>query len=319
MKTPNLTYILFFAFLLTNCNQMNTPNEVKLVIDAKAKLGEGALWDYNNKRLFWVDINSELLNIYYPETDTNRVINLGQKVGTVVPVDDNQVLVALEDGIYSLDLQTEELIHHVSPEDTSLNNRFNDGKCDPAGRFWVGTMSGNKRNGGLYRVDPDFSSYKMIDSVRVSNGIAWSLDNTKMYYIDTPTRQVTSFNYNHQTGEISNPQVAVQIPDTLGHPDGSTLDSEGKLWIAMWGGSSVTRWDPETGEYLGKIEVPAKNVTSVAFGGSDLKTMYITSASGGMKDEDWEKYPHAGGLFSVRPGSKGIPCSYFGKGMPENN
>jgi sugar lactone lactonase YvrE len=318
MKNKNILVYLVTTFLIVSCNSMETNKEVKVVLDEYAKLGEGALWDVVYNRLLWVDIEAGIVNIYDPEKDVNRTVAIGQKVGTVVPIDEDSLVVALVDGIYTLDLTTDNLTHKVSPEDTSLSNRYNDGKCDPAGRFWVGTISGNKGNGGLYRVDPDFSAKKMIDSVRISNGIVWSRDKTKMYYIDTPTQQVKSYDFNNETGEITNPQVAIQIPDSLGHPDGSTLDAEGKLWIGMWGGSAVTRWDPETGEYLEKIDVPAKNVTSVAFGGPNLDIMFITSASVGMNDEDREKYPQAGSVFAVKPGVKGIPCSYFGTGIPEN-
>lgn len=309
---------LIIALLLVNvvlsCTRINENREVSLILDQKAKLGEGALWDIENQRLLWVDIESGILNIFHPVQNENREVPVEQKIGTVVPLDGENAVVALEDGIYTLNLETEELTYKASPEDTSLNNRFNDGKCDPAGRFWVGTISGSKKNGGLYRVDPDFSYEKMIDSVQVSNGIVWSPDNKFMYYIDTPTREVVKYDYNNETGEISNPRAAISIHDTLGYPDGSTLDAEGKLWIAMWGGHAVTRWDPETGELLETIEVPAKNITSVAFGGEDLSTLYITTASVGMNDEERSKYPHAGGLFAVKPGVKGVPCSYFGRG-----
>jgi sugar lactone lactonase YvrE len=133
-----------------------------------------------------------------------------------------------------------------------------------------------------------------------------------MYYIDTPTKKVVEYKYNNETGDITNPRDAILIPDSLGSPDGSTLDSEGMLWIAMWGGSCVTRWNPTTGELLDKIDIPAKNVTSIAFGGKNLDVMYITSAKIYLDESDIEKYPLSGRLFTLKSKYKGIPCNYFG-------
>ena len=149
-----------------------------------------------------------------------------------------KVIAALENGFYQLDIETGEKLFIANPEENIEGNRFNDGKCDPAGRLWAGTMSmkGKKHAGALYRLDPDGSIHKMIDSVTTSNGIAWSLDATKMYYIDTPTQKVTTWDYDNETGEISNPRTTIESPRSLGAPDGMTIDAEGNLWIALWGG-----------------------------------------------------------------------------------
>lgn len=313
--------ILVLLLMIWGCknNKQNTSEKQTEPITAgnyTAKLGEGALWDYKNSRLLWIDIESGLLNIYNEDEKTNRKIDLGKRIGTVVPKPDGNVVVALEDGIYELNLVNEKLTLMARPEPDSLGNRFNDGKCDPAGRFWAGTMSvtGKKKAGALYMINPDFSFEKKIDSVGTSNGIVWSIDKTKMYYIDTPTKKVVEYQYNNETGEITNPRDAIVIPDSLGYPDGSTLDSEGMLWIAMWGGSAVTRWNPASGELLDKINIPAKNVTSIAFGGKNLDVMYVTTANQGMSEEDKNEYPLAGRLFELKSKVKGIPCSYFGEG-----
>ncbi len=132
-----------------------------------------------------------------------------------------------------------------------------------------------------------------------------------MYYIDTPTKKVVEYKYDNNSGKISNPRDAIIIPDSLGYPDGSTLDSEGMLWIAMWGGGCITRWDPVSGKLLTKINIPAKNITSIAFGGKNLDIMYVTSSQQGMSESDQKKYPLAGRLFKLKSGITGIPCSYF--------
>lgn len=287
--------------------------DVELVIDSKSELGEGALWNYKTGELLWVDIKGKILNFYKPLTGNNKEMFTGQMIGTVVPTETEQVLVALQNGIYKLDPKTGSKKLIVDPEEDLPDNRFNDGKCDPAGRFWAGTMSmvNEKNAGALYRLDPDSSIHKMVDNVSISNGIVWSPDNTKMYYIDTPTKKVMQYNYNNETGNISDPEVAVEIPNDMGSPDGMTMDEEGNVWIALWGGSAVGCWNPETGKLIHTIGVPAKNVTSCAFGDDDLGTLYITTARTGTSEEELEKFPYAGGVFKTRPGVKGVKAFFF--------
>ncbi len=305
-------FVIFFAFPSCQEKMSEAP---EIVVDTSALLGEGALWDPLNNHLLWIDIEGKQLNIYHPQKKENKAIPLEKRIGTVVPADENHVLVALEDGIYELDIRTGRTNRKAEPEPNRPDNRFNDGKCDPSGRFWAGTMSlsEKEKQGALYRIDPDFTTHKMIDSISISNGIAWSLDATKMYYIDTPTKTVVEYQYNDQTGDITDPRQAILIPDSLGFPDGSTLDAEGMLWIAMWNGHCVTRWNPATGELLEKIDVPALNVTSCAFGGEELDVLYVTSASVGMNEQQARAYPHAGKVFALKPGVKGIKANVFGQ------
>lgn len=283
------------------------------MIDSKSELGEGAIWNYKTGELMWVNINGKILNFYNPQTGNNKEMFTGQMIGTVVPTSSGDVLVALTNGIYRFNTKTGSKNRLVNPEKNLPNNRFNDGKCDPAGRFWVGTMStvDEKNAGTLYRFDTDSTIYTMIENVSISNGIVWSLDTTKMYYIDTPTQKVVSYDYNNATGEITNKKVAVEVPKEMGSPDGMTIDSEGNLWVALWGGSAVACWNPETGKLLRTINVPAKNVTSCAFGGNDLSTLYITTARIATTDEELEKFPNAGGVFKCQPGVKGVEAFFF--------
>lgn len=305
-------FTLAFLIALMSCSTPKS-DEVQLVLDTRSTLGEGALWNYRTGELMWVDIKGEILNFYNPASGTNTEMFTGQMAGTVVPAESGQVLVALQNGIYSFDPETGSKQKLVDPEADKPNNRFNDGKCDPSGRFWAGTMStvGEQQAGALYRFDPDTSIHLMIDNVGTSNGIVWSADKTKMYYIDTPTLKVMAYDYNDETGGISNPKVAVEIPDGMGYPDGMTIDVDGNLWVALWGGAAVSCWNPQTGELLRKIEVPAKNVTSCAFGDDDLGTLYITTARESTSEEDLEKFPHAGGVFKIRPGVKGVQAFFF--------
>lgn len=300
------------AILFGSCSTENK-NNVELVLDTKSALGEGAIWNYKTGELIWVNITGKILNFYSPALKNNKEMLTGQMVGTVVPAESGKVIVALENGFYQLDPDTGTKHFIANPEEGVEGNRFNDGKCDPSGRFWAGTMStqGKPQAGALYRLDADGSAHKMVDNVSISNGIAWSLDATKMYYIDTPTRNVMVYDYDNATGGISNPRTAVEVPEEMGSPDGMTIDADGHVWIALWGGSAVGCWNPETGKLLRTINVPAKNVTSVAFGDNDLGTLYITTATQGTSDKKLEKFPHAGGVFKTRPGVKGVEAFFF--------
>lgn len=310
--TKKILSPLLILLVLVGCSGVQS-DTAELVLDTKSELGEGAIWNYKTGELIWVNIKGEILNFYHPKTESNREMFTGQMIGTVVPAESGKVMVALQNGIYSYDSDSGAKKLIVDPEADKPDNRFNDGKCDPAGRFWAGTMSlvGAKNAGALYRLDADSTIHKMIDGVGTSNGIVWSADKTKMYYIDTPTRKVMGYDYDNETGDISNPKVAVEIPDGIGYPDGMTIDRKDNLWVALWGGSAVACFNPENGELLRKIEVPAKNVTSCAFGGDDLETLYITTARESTSDEDLERFPHAGGVFKARPGVKGVKAYFF--------
>lgn len=283
--------------------------EAELLLDAKATLGEGAIWHPGEKRLYWVDIEGKILHIYDPATGHDRGLPTGGKAGTVVPVEGGGALVALQNGVYRIDTRTGRLSFVANPE-KDPDIRFNDGKCDPSGRLWVGTIAG-KGEAALYRLDNDGRISQVLDSVTCSNGIVWTADRKTMYYVDTPTMTIAAFDYDDPTGAISNRRVAIQVPPGTGAPDGMTIDSEGKLWVAHWGGGCVIRWDPFTGKMLRRIDVPAPHTTSCAFGGENLDVLYITTARQGLNADQLEEYPLSGGLFVVRPGVKGVPPQFY--------
>nr|WP_242035113.1 SMP-30/gluconolactonase/LRE family protein [Mesobacillus harenae] len=286
---------------------------LELVIDAKASLGEGSCWDNTNQLLYWVDILEKKVNLYNPATGDNRVIPLDQSVGAIVPRKSGGAVVALEKGFHFLNFDTEEVSPIFNPEEHMQENRFNDGKCDPSGRFWAGTMdvAGKKEKGALYCVETDLNVSKKLTDISISNGLAWSPDHKYMYFIDTPTKKVVRFNYGLETGRIENPLEIVRFSKGEGNPDGMTIDEEGMLWIAHWGGARVSRWNPSTGEQLTVIPIPALNVTSCTFGGSDLSELYITTARTGLADKDLAIYPNTGGVFKIKPGVKGLPAYKF--------
>ncbi|WP_089320035.1 SMP-30/gluconolactonase/LRE family protein [Pontibacter ummariensis] len=313
MKKMLLLSPLFLCLMATVAFRfVQSTTTAALELDAKARLGEGALWHPTENKLYWIDIEGEKLHVYDPATKKDTEFLAGARIGTVVPVQGGGALVALQNGIHKIDTKTGKLTFIANPLKEGI--RFNDGKSDPAGRFWVGSMALDSKKGAasLYRMDKDRSVHEVLDSVTISNGIVWSPDKKTMYYVDTPTMAVQAFDYNNETGEISNGRVVIRIPQSAGGaPDGMTIDAEGKLWVALWGAGAVTRWDPATGELLQRIEVPAPHTTSVAFGGKNLDKLYITSAREWLSPEQLEKYPLSGGLFVVEPGVRGVPAEFY--------
>jgi len=287
--------------------------EVELLVDAHALVGEGPIWDAAQGVLYWVDILSSMLYVYDPATRENRAYVVGQHVGTVVPRASGGLMVAVYDGFAAFDLATQQLTRLADPEADLPGNRFNDGKCDPAGRFWAGTMAYTDQTiqGSLYRMDADLSVHKMLGDIAISNGIVWSLDATTMYYIDSLAYTVRAFDYAVATGDITNERVVIRVEEEMGLPDGMAIDAEGMLWVAHFGGSCVRRWHPQTGKVIDQIDLPTSQITACAFGGADLGTLYITSAANGFDAQMLAKEPHAGGLFQVDPGVKGVPTFSF--------
>jgi len=289
-------------------------SKAELVLDSQALLGEGPIWDDRRQLLFWVDILAGKLHAFDPARNENQAFDIGQDVGTVVLTESGpKVMLAVYKGFAAYDLETEELSLVVHPEAHLPGNRFNDGKCDPNGRFWAGTMaySDQKDQGSLYSLDSDLSVHKALDGIAISNGLAWSLDGSLMYYIDSPTHSVATFDFDLDMGAISNRRVTIQVPEEMGTPDGMTIDEQGMLWIALWDGGLVCRWDPENGDLLQTIDLPVSRPTACAFGGRELDTLYITSARTGLTEELLKEQPHAGGLFAIRPGFCGIPTFRF--------
>ncbi len=316
------------AFIVSSCTSNGGQEQgsiaaaslaAKVFLSRKNQLGEGVIWDHRQLHLLWVDIVGKALQVYDPATKEIRLFNLGQRVGAVVPTPDGNAVVAMQNGIYRFDLETGDTTLIADPEKHLPGNRMNDGKCGPGGRLWVGSMHLEEKAGAasLYRIDPSGAAKQMLDGITISNGLAWSHDHQTMYYIDTPDSNVKAFDYDKATGDITNERIAITIPDSLGFPDGMTIDAEGMLWIALWAGEAVGRWNPDTGKLLAKIKVPAYNVTSCAFGGENLDTLFITSARIGMTDEQLEQFPQAGSVFAAVPGVKGVAPYYFGEVVEE--
>lgn len=288
-------------------------HHLRIITDTRATLGEGAIWSPRDGRLYWVDIIEGVVHSFEPASGNTRTFSARQFVSTVVPRRSGGLLVALHDSIAALGIEdgaTRVIRDRIHDSST---HRFNDGKCDPAGRLWVGSIALNESLGtsALYRIDADHHVTCMCTGITNSNGIAWSLDHKTMYYIDTPTRQISAFDFDVATGDIQNRRVAVIVPEEMGYPDGMTIDAEGCLWVALWGGACVSRWDPRRGELLSTIDLPTSHVTSCAFGGARLRQLYITTARMGLDDAALREQPLAGALFCVDADVAGIPAFEF--------
>jgi sugar lactone lactonase YvrE len=284
--------------------------EIEIINEAKATLGEGPAWDAKTQTLYWVDILEK--RVHFHRDDEVGFIQLDEMPGCLAPRKDGNLIVAARASILDLEPATGK-IAVLAALDEPANNRFNDGKCDPAGRLLAGTMNMDEKSptGSLYSFDGQTAT-PLLDSIRISNGLAWSPDHKTFYYIDTPTREVKAFDYDLSTGQIANQRVAIFVPESLGWPDGMTSDTHGNLWIAMWGGAQITQWNPQNGELLEQIPLPAKNVTSCAFGGEGLNKLYVTSACKGLDKADLTAYRHSGSLMRVQTNVEGMPTFEFG-------
>ena len=285
----------------------------KLLLDTRSPLGEGPLWDANRKVLWWVDILECLVQCYDPADGSNHTWNIGQMPGTLVLAQDGRLVLAAEKGFLYFDPETGATETIIDPEPDRPEHRFNDGKCDPAGRLWAGTMpiceEGN--SGAIYCLHPDGHAEQMATDYAIPNGILWNADATTMYHIDSPTRRIDAWDFDHATGAIGNRRPLYHVTQEGAFPDGMAMDVEGKIWLALWGGWGVVRLDPETGEELARLELPVSQVSACAFGGPNLDELYITSARKNLSEEALEKQPHAGSLFKARLGVTGTEFTRF--------
>jgi sugar lactone lactonase YvrE len=280
---------------------------VEPVSSIRSRWGEGPIWW--NDALYYVDIEGHEVHRYDPVSGEERSWNVGQRVGTVVPREAGGLVIAGDHGLFFLDEESGELSPIADPEADKPDNRFNDGKCSPDGRFFAGTISLVKKTGDarLYRLDQDLSLHEAFGPVTNSNGIVWSGDGRTVYYIDTPRREVLAFDY--EDGQLRNPRAAVSTVGIDASPDGMTIDADDHLWVAFCHGACVVCYDPISGNELRRVELPCLETTACAFGGPGLCDLYVTT---GIHKSVVEE--HAGRLFVVRGlGVRGTPsCAFNG-------
>ena len=280
---------------------------MELLYDIKATLGEGPVWDARTGTLYWIDILEQRI---YANGDV--FLEADETIGCLSPRKGGGLIFTKRASFWTCEADSTNQTLLSSLTDEPANNRFNDGKCDPRGRFLAGTMDMGEAdpNGSLYSFDGK-SVTKLFGNVTISNGLTWSPDHTTLYYIDTPTHEVRAFDYDVENGTVGNMRVVVQVSETFGSPDGMTSDTQGNLWIAMWGGAQVTKWNPHTGQLLERIPVPAKNVSSCVFGGKNMNELYMTSARVDLDEATLKQYPLTGGVFRLETNVEGMPMFEF--------
>ena len=275
-----------------------------------SKWGEGPIWW--NDCLFYVDIEGHAVVQLDINTNEETILDVGERVGTIVPREAGGFIYAGDSGIIAFDPISESIQTLADPESQKREtNRFNDGKCDPFGRFWAGTISLVKKTGdaALYMLDTDRTLHLKIDDVTNSNGICWSLDATKLYHIDTPTKKIRVYDYDPDSGNIDNATIAVDTKKQglKDSPDGMTIDTDGNLWVAFCHGGCVACFDPSSGKLLNRIELHCVETTACTFGGPNLDRLFVTT--GIQKDTE---EPDAGKVFVIDGLEvQGLPASVY--------
>jgi sugar lactone lactonase YvrE len=282
----------------------------RLLYAAQCYLGEGPCWHPIRQSCFWVDIeNQRLFEYQWAGGRPVQQWTFPYRVTLVVIDLRDRLLLGVEGGIIRFDPDTGESSWLLDLEKDKVKHRCNDGRVDRQGRLWVGTLHRDFIKGvaALYCIGEDLIPRRQISDVTISNGMAWSGDDTKLLYIDSPRRCIESYRYDRATGELSFERVAVAVPDGIGDPDGMTIDEEGMIWVAHWGSGCVHRWDPRSSQILATIDVPAPNVTSCSFAGDSLDQLVITTARQDLSPEQLALYPQSGDVFVVQLTVKGIP------------
>lgn len=273
----------------------------ELLIDNRANHAEGPVWDDYRRRLFWVDLTAGTLFSLDPSTRQVQWKTFSESICAVAPCGPGPLLVAFAKRLTWVEWPSGKIREIAPVEPTLPNNRCNDGKFDPAGRFWIGTMSEGGEiagAGALYRLETDGTLTTVLRDLTIANGLGWAPDGRTMYFIDSPTREVWAFDFVSKTSAISRRRIVVRVPPGLGLPDGMTVDRDGLLWVAHWGAGCVCQWDPRSGALLQTVHTGCPHTTSCAFAGDD-RTIFITTSRLGLSQAELSKAPHSGGLFRL--------------------
>ena len=290
---------------------MSAPRSVLAI---HAGLGESPVWDGREGALYWIDGRKPSINRFDPARGQNRAISTPESVHAIALTRSHRLLCAFEASLGYIDCETGALERVVTLIE-GVEDNLNDGACDRAGRFWVGSKARDWVTpvGVLFRCDPDGSVHRMDEGFQLSNGLGWSPDNRTMYFIDSAPREIYAYDFDPASGAVKNRRTLVRIPEEHGLPDGMAVDAGGFLWVAQWSGARVVRYDPE-----GKIErvvaMPVKRPTSVAFGGRDLTTLFITSGTMRMSEAELAAEPLAGNLFALETDVQGLTEPRFAGG-----
>jgi|AGTN01.2.fsa_nt_gi Gluconolactonase len=286
--------------------------KVEHLYRAQAQLGEGPLWSASGNFLYWLDIRAPAIHRYFPDTGKNETTKMSQGVFSLVETADGGTVGGIDDGLAFIDPITGEFDVIENPLPSS-KLRFNDGACDRRGRLWTGSMSRDEPHDPvctLYMLESDLSVHAMDQGISLSNGIGFSPDDKVMYLSDSIQKTIFAFDFDLDRGSIANKRPFFEVSEKGGYPDGLTVDSEGCIWVCHWDGWCITRISPK-GIPIVRIEMPVPRPTSCHFGGSDLSTLFITSAISNLDKKRHAKSPQSGDLFAVSPAVPGLPEPKF--------
>ena len=287
--------------------------KVRCVLDARDELGESIVWCAEERALYRVDILAPAIHRLEPATGAVQSWTMPVAIGSLGLRESGGAVVALKNGFHLFDFESASLSFIVDPEPDRPDNRLNDGKVGPDGRFWAGSMDDRADKepvAALYRLDADGTCHKMVDGLVVSNGLAWSPDGGTLYHSDTHLCFIHAYDYDMASGSLGQRRLIAQMTDAVGHPDGAAVDVEGCYWSCGISAGRINRFRPD-GELDGWIEMPAPAPTMCCFAGPDLKTLYVTTKRVGLPAEVLAAYPQSGGVFSVDVGIEGVPVSRF--------
>ena len=282
-------------------------HKAEILHRSQCDLGEAPVWHPERNSCFWVDVDGRAFFEYSLSTLEAVRYPLDCRVSLVVPATADEVILTVQGGIAKFNLETKTLQWLPSPDANWDTHRCNDGGIDAKGRLWISTMHLYHEDGAaaVYVIEKDRIT-KKISGLTIPNGFIWSPDDTRLYYTDSLKAAVTCGSFDLQTATLSSEKIAIQIPGHLGLPDGMAMDQEGMLWIALWGGFGVGRFDPQTGEMTDFIDVPAPQVSCCCFAGPDLDRLVITTARTGMTEEALQKYPGSGDVFIYKTNVRGL-------------
>ncbi|WP_083269212.1 SMP-30/gluconolactonase/LRE family protein [Bosea vaviloviae] len=289
-----------------------TDPQVECVLPWGAHLAEGPVWSAREKRLYWVDILAPSVNRFDPATRANEEVMLPRLVSAVVERRGGGLAALTQDGLEAFDFASGALSPLVDPEAEIPDNRFNDGKCDRRGRLWAGTMrlDASRTSGSLYAIAPDLTWERRESGLTVANGLDWSPDGRTFYFADSAPGRIYAYDFEMETGRLARRRIFAEIDATIGRPDGLAVDSEGFVWCAVWDGWCLHRYAPN-GALAREVRLPVPRPTSIAFGGGDLKTLFITSARVRLPSRILAEAPFSGGLFTLPVDVAGLPASEF--------
>lgn len=286
--------------------------EVEHLLATGNGLGESPQWNVEEKALYWVDIWAGTIYRFRPERGTYEIFNTGIPIGALSFRASGGLVLATRDGFAYWDSKEGKLDFIADTEAENKKSRFNDGKVDPQGRFWAGTMiqGSPEAVNSLYRLDPDGTVHTMETGVVLSNGLGWSPDNKTMYFNDSGKNVIYAYDFDPSTGNISNRRNFVQLPRGEIIPDGLTVDSKGYIWCVLFKGFKIIRYDP-TGKIDREIRMPTRLTTSCIFGGDNMDELFITTACGEEREKHAREAPFDGDLFRIQTDVKGIPEPKF--------